>query len=587
MGTLAPGADTGAVALAQDPEPSPTPQEATEQETPPPGEVFTEQIDVRLVRMPILAKNRQGRPITDLKLDEIIVKEGRRRLRNAFLDPFTPSPTEDQEPLPSVRLSVDLPGGGDEVVRSLPEETRNIVFFIDVENDQKVGQAKAATDLVRFVNTALDDAFRIAVLSFNGTVNIEQGFTSNRAVVTRAIQRAFDRRARPGITMELRIRQLIDRVEDCIVDSTQFTNTPDHACLRAVGYEYADENRMRSRDFLDALEGIIQYVGGLEGHKSVVAVSHGVPADHGQVVAEAIKAVFGYLDELAFIEIDLRTGEGVTDLLVDTMNLALENRVTLHFIDRTLPPSGDYSAKLAHAYSFGSRPFDIAFRAPHQDLGQISATTGGIFLNMTDLYEGAKQVMDLERGGYLLGFYTERFLSPDRLAKVSVKTTRKGVNIVHRRGTYGRPAEHHPQLGIRSQIVLGQAVKSRSRLGDEQLKVPFELRIEPEDLGYRVEREFAEVTFTLHLTLSDARGRGLADTYHLVSHSYPTSVWMSETMEPVTITGWAGLPRGMYRLAARVRNPKLNLEGRVEQSLRIETGSRNRPTSPPAEPGSR
>jgi VWFA-related protein len=540
-----------------------------------------------LVRIPILAKDRRGRPISDLKIDEFVVKEGRRRLKVAFLDPFTPPPAEEREPLPSVKLSVDLPGGGDEVVTSLPEETRNIVFFIDVENDQKVGKAKAAADLVRFINLGLDDAFRIAVLSFNGKVNIEEGFTSNRRVASRAIERAFDRPPRPGITMELRIRQLIDRLEDCIIDSTQFTNTPDHGCLRAAAFEYADENRLRSRAFLDALEGVIQYVGGLEGHKSVVAVSHGVPADHGQVISEAIKAVFGYLDELAYIEIDLRTGEGVSDQLVETMNRALESRVTLHFIDRTLAPSGDFSAKLNHPYSFGSRPFHVAFVAPHQDLGQISATTGGTFLNMTDLYEGARQIMDLERGGYVLGFYTERYLSPDRLAKVSIKTTRKGVDILHRRGTYGRRIENHPQLGIRSQILFGRPVKSRGELGDKRLKVPFQLRIEPEDLGYRVEREFAEVTFTLHLTLRDAKGRGLADTYHLVSHSYPNSVWMTDEMEPVTVTGWAELPAGEFRLSARVRNPKLDLEGRTEQPLRIEAGSRERQTAPSAEPGSR
>jgi hypothetical protein len=157
---------------------------------------------------------------------------------------------------------------------------------------------------------------------------------------------------------------------------------------------------------------------------------------------------------------------------------------------------------------------------------------------------------------------------------------------VDRRGTYGRPIEHHPQLGIRSEILLGQPVRGRGALGSKRLKVPFQLRIEPEDLGYIVGREFSEVTFTLHFTLSDSEGRGLADTYHLVNHSYPSSVWSTEEREPVTVTGWAELPTGEFRLAARVRNPKLNLEGRAEQPLRVEEGSRERPTSPSEESGS-
>ncbi len=565
----------------------PTQTPAGESEGPASEEVFTEEIEVRLVRMPILAKDRHNRPISDLTIDELTVKEGRRELDIAFLDPFTPPPEEDPEPLPRVKLSVDLPGGGDPVVSSQRQESRNIVFFIDVENDQKIAKARASADLVRFINAGLDDAFRIAVLSFNGKVNVEQGFTSDRAAAARAIRLAFDRPPRPGITEDLRIRQLIDRVEDCIIDSTQFTNTPDETCLRSVAYEYTDENRPRSIDFLGALEGVVQYVGGLEGHKSVVAVSHGVPANHGQVVTEAIKAVFGHLETLAFLEIDLRTGEGATDELVDIMNLALESQVTLHFIDRTLAPSGDFGARLNNPMQFGSRPFQIAYLAPHQDLGQISSNTGGVFITMTDLYEGAKQVLDLERGGYVLGFYTERYLTPDRLSKVSVKTSRKGVNIVHRRGTYGRRLENHPELGIRSRIALGQPVKSRDDLGKLVLKVPFQLEIEPEDLGYRVGRDISEVTFTLHLTLTDAKGRRLADTYHLVNHQYPASMWLTEEMEPVTITGWSELPEGEFRLTSRVRNPKLNLEGRAEQPLRIRSGSARQAPAPAAESGSR
>lgn len=585
LSIVTPQTHRGAAVLAQDAEADSAPQATADQQTPASEGAFREEIDVRLVRMPILAKDRQGRPITDLKVDELIVREGRRKLNVAYLDPFTPPPAEEQEPLPNVKLSVDLPGGGDEVVTSQPRETRNIVFFIDVENDQKVGKAGAAADLVRFIRTGLDDDFRIAVLSFNGKVNVEQGFTSNREAAARAIRVAFDRPPRPGITMELRIRQLLSRVEDCIVDSTEFTATPDTTCLRSVAYEYADENRPRSRDFLEALEGLVQYVGGLDGHKSVVAVSHGVPADHGRVVAEAINAVFGQIEELNFIELDLRTGEGVGDVLVETMELALENRVTLHFIDRTLASSSDFSARVSQPYSFGSTPFRTAFYAPHQDLGQISAITGGVFLNMTDLYSGAKKIMDLERGGYMLGFYTNRILSPERLSKVSVKTTRKGVNVVHRRGTYGRRIENHPMLGIRTQILFGKPYRQPRQLDKSRISVPFRVTIEPKDLGYRVEREYAEVTFTLHLTLSDSKGRKLADSYHLANHSYPASVWASETREPVTVTGWTELPEGEFRLVARVRNPKLNLEGQTEQPLRIKAGSREQ--EGPAATGSR
>ena len=87
------------------------------------------------------------------------------------------------------------------------------------------------------------------------------------------------------------------------------------------------------------------------------------------------------------------------------------------------------------------------------------------------------------------------------------------------------------------------------------------------------------MTFTLHLTLSDSKGRSLADSYHLANHSYPAEVWTSETREPVIVTGWAELPEGEFRLVAKVRNPKLNLEGQTERPLRIKAGSREQEAS--------
>ena len=84
-------------------------------ETPPQGEQprpsgVTERVQVRLVQVPILARDRQGRPVVDLTAEELTVKSGGDRKRVAFLDSMRPAAV-DAMPLPEVRLSIDAPGG--------------------------------------------------------------------------------------------------------------------------------------------------------------------------------------------------------------------------------------------------------------------------------------------------------------------------------------------------------------------------------------------------------------------------------------------------------------------------------------------
>ena len=57
-----------------------------------------------------------------------------------------------------------------------------------------------------------------------------------------------------------------------------------------MALEYGDEHRPQTRDYLFGLEGVIRYAGGLKGRKSVLAVSHGVPAETTTEVLEAMRS---------------------------------------------------------------------------------------------------------------------------------------------------------------------------------------------------------------------------------------------------------------------------------------------------------
>ncbi|RMH23521.1 MAG: VWA domain-containing protein [Acidobacteria bacterium] len=544
------------------------PAPAQEEPQPEPSAQFGEEIDVRLVQIPILAHDRKGRPITDLRPEDVEVKHDGRPMRIAFLEPFhKPRP---ERPLPEVRLKLELPGGADDAAASGSVEPQHVIFYIDVENDQPLGKSLAIQQLIRFVDEGLDPSYRAAVVSFNGEIHLDQPFTSDRRAITRAIRDAFDQPRRPQIDLQLRIRQLIDRFEDCIEEEAGgvFIKTPDEDCVEAVAREYADEVRPRARDFLIGLEGLIRFAGGLDGRKSVVAVTHGTAVNPAPEIVEAMRAVFGNALELGQVQLEIMSGEGERLRMDEVLDLAIRNQVTLHFVDRTQAPTGDHGARLAHAYQPGAQPMHAAWTAPQQDLREIARTTGGSFVVSQDLFDGVKRAMDLERGGYYLGYYTDVILTRDQLSKVVVRSARKGVRITHQRGSYARPKELQLALAnFRGRIDLGRPQRLSDRR-DEALHVPFRIVANPRDLGYAPGREVVAADLTLHVRVEQGAQR-LADVYHFVNHAYPRAVWEAEEEEPLVIDGWVELPLGEYRLVAVFKNARSGDGGQLEREVVI------------------
>jgi VWFA-related protein len=538
-----------------------------------------EEIEVNLVQVPILVWDRKGDPITDLRREEVVVKDRGEKREVAFVEPFDRPPSADQEPPPEVELRIELPGAEQQEPPPTadPTQPRRIIFYVDIENDPPTGRTRAAAELIRFVRDDLDSSYRVAVLSFNGQVNIEQTFTYSRMAISNALRAAFDRPPRPNLDLQARIRGLIRDLEDCIVEERSFNRVGNETCMEGVALTYADEVRPRAEDFLIGLEALVRFASGLEGRKSIIAVSHGVAANPVAEVREAMKAIFGDTTQLLQTQLSIMSGEGARNQMDVLMELAVRQEVTLHFVDRTLAPSGDTGARLGTPYAPGAMPMTVAYSAPQEDLKEMAANTGGTFVSNIDLYEGVKQAMAIEKAGYLVGYYTDTYLPRDTLAKVKIDVERRGVRVSHRRGTYARVQGQAAESIVRGRIAFARP----EAVGPGRLRVPFQVSADPRDLGYERVSASAVANFTLHMRLEGAGGRLLADSFHFVNHSYPWELWEKQEVEPVLIAGWVEVPQGEYRLAASFKNPKRpELGGELERTLTVasrqdetETGS--------------
>jgi VWFA-related protein len=528
---------------------------------------FEEIEEVRLVQIAILARDRQGRPVDDLTADEIFVKDRGEKMRVAFLDPFIDR-YQDDGPVPEARLYVGAPGGWEGVQTASQVEPRYIAFFIDIENDQKLRKDEALADLIRFAEDYLDASYRAAVVSYDGEVNLEVPFTQDRAAVVAGLRRAFGRGARPDLDIRARVQSLIRNMETCGPENENpyaFVSNADEECLRGVALEYSDERRPATEDYFDALDNLIRFVSGLKGRKTVLAMSHGRTADPVIEVVEAMRAVYGNNEQVSQLRLDL-VGEGARIRLDELMSLALTQQVTLHFVDRNSAPSGDYGAANKSGHMPGARPMLAAFLAPQMDLEEMAVHTGGVFQHTPDnLYRGLKRAIDLERGGYLLGYYVENYLSPKRLRKVTIGTSRKATRIFHRRGYYEIEAR---AAALAGEISMGAPV-SLEEEGKKGFFYPFRMSVSPLELGYVVEDQVAGATLTLHFQVEWWNGRVLTDSYHFLNHGYPRDLWEAGEIEPITINGWVELPPGKYRLVASLKNVRIGFGGELVADVEV------------------
>ncbi len=528
---------------------------------------LVERIGVHLVQVAIIATDRQGNPVTDLKAEDIAVKDRGERRNLAYLEPLRPRPPSGD--LPAVRLLVDAPGGWAGPVPSDGRGAEYLIFFIDVENDPRLGVEEAQRELLEHAAQDLDPSARVAVVSYDGTLHQELPFTHDREALGGAIQRALSRSGRPSVDLTARIRRLLSHVEDCVLSGGAMGPAiGGERCLRDVLNDYREETRPRSKEFLGALKDTIRFASGLRGRKAIVAVSHGVDVDPMPVLVEALRAILGNTDQVARLQLDIGFGDESRHLMDEVIRFALDRNIAIHFLDRSQAPTGDFGASRSFPLQPGAQPMRAAFVAAQSDMEELAASTGGFFVASVDVGAGLKKIVGAQAGAYEVGFYVDQVPDSDRLHKVKVTSKRKGVYLHHRRAYPATPVSG--SLPLKGEIVLGPPAAPGE--GGRGSRHSFDIEVDPKSLGYRETGNEVTADFTLHFIVQDLQGRVLADSYHFLNHAYPLDIWKKGAAAPVRIHGWVELDPGAYTLTAVFRNLDDEREGELQNAIEVLPG---------------
>ena len=529
-----------------------------------PASAFQDRLDVHLVQLDLLATDRQGRPVTDLTPDDLVVKEAGRRQEVALFERHqAPEPRVE---LPDARIHFDGPDGRRPRTIGVAEP-RWIVLMFDLVHNDLATRRRAEEAARELIASDLAAGDQVAIATFSGTVHLEQNFTSHRQTLKRALDRAFTRPA-PAVDWSQRMRELIFLIRDCQKQmGAQQRFEPGRECVASVGRNYVQEVRARSERYIESFDTLGRLLSGVQGRKLVFLFSHGVSLDAGWEATDAIAAVAGSNVQIQELRYELTQEADYRRDLAAAVERAVRGDVTVFAFDGSARPTGDFDVDERVRLRGTASPYTTAFDEARRGLTELAHSTGGRFYGSGNFSADLERALDATRGAYTVGYYRDlsRVKNPDAFSKIKIESRRKGVEISTRPGYYLTPPSRAADLG---RLELG-ALEPRS----ESALVPFSITANPLSFDpIEMEREVG-IHFTLHLALRTHQGATVADSFHFLGHSFPRETWEKGTVVAPRYAGHLSLPPGDYRFSAVLRDPRGDVYAELEQSVSVPAAS--------------
>src|SRR5215471_13161429 len=392
---------------AQQSQASPTPQPANQTQ-----DRYKFRVESQLVLVNVVARDKQGKPVTDLKRDDFTILEDGKPQRISSFDFENLDSTPLQAGSGPAQVSVDgKPAApGSSIAPAKPLLTRKdaeealsnrrvIVLFFDL-GSMSPDETQRSVDAARkYVQKKMTAADMIAIISLASSLRLDQDFTDDRTRILRVLNRYTHAE---GQGMDNGSTGDADGIEE-----SGNAYTPDET-------EYNQFNTDRK---LQALQSICQVLSRFNQKKSLIYFSSGMT----------------------------QTGIENQTALRQAVNTAVKANVAIYTLDarglEAMPPGGgaqNASLRGTAMYSGAAvqNSLDANF-ASQETLTTLAADTGGkAFLDSNDLGEVFDRVQRDTSVYYVLGYTSNNPLRDGRYRHIQVKINRAGLNLEFRKGYY-------------------------------------------------------------------------------------------------------------------------------------------------------
>ena len=399
----------GAPAEGQEPPPAPPAPQTRPKPAPgqQPGEVpfppVSESVDVAITSVDVIVTDSKGNRVPGLTAADFEVKQDGilQTVTNFYAVSGGKLLLEDGK-----SIALDSAEAASEVPRDLKGR---YIFYIDNLNIQPMNRNRMFKRLKEFIPEAIGPNAEGMVVTFNRSVKVRRPFTSDVNDLLGALDQ-IELETGGGTTMAGERRDAIERINDSRSSSEAVSIARSHAQSLRNDLEFT----------IDGIKQTLDSLAGMQGRKSFLYVSEGLPASAGYELFEAIREKFQ--DTTATMEqfdFDMNTK------YLKIVQSANANGVTIYTLDAAGLSTGDMLT--AENRTTDVRVNEFQSRQNMQGpIRMMAEETGGkATINTNDWKAGLDEVAADFSNFYSLGYRSARGAAdrPHRL-EVSVRGAR-------------------------------------------------------------------------------------------------------------------------------------------------------------------
>jgi VWFA-related protein len=376
-------------------------------------------VNSELVLVNVVARDRKGNLIRDLKKEDFSLFEDNKQQR---VSTFDFEDVDELQTAGAADATVSGVAAQGSLLRSTEQGTlkardrRLMVLFFDFSAMEPEEIDRAVDAANKFIQTKMQPADLIAVVSLTTNLQVNLDFTDDRAKL-QAVLTAFSSGAGQGFD-----NGLTGTAEGAAETGGSFT--PDDT----------DYNTFNADRKLIALQSVMMTLGKIPQKKSIIFFSNGIT----------------------------QSGVDNQSALRGATAAAVKANVSIYPIDirglQALPPGGEAQSASLHgvsAYSGASIINDLSSNASSQDtLATLASDTGGkAFFDSNDFTGVFSQVQKDSSAYYVLGFTSSNPAKDGKFRRLRVQINRPDIKLEYRSGYYaGRDFVHSTRADREQQL---------------------------------------------------------------------------------------------------------------------------------------
>jgi VWFA-related protein len=556
-----------------------------------PDSNIVEQVDVALAEFKILVTDKRGRPIDDLTADEIVVLEGGKPQKLAYLEAVseaTPRPTGTAKvPTPATVYTPDGESTGGDVSAVLPPKPkRRVALVFDVRNSKKRNREHWHEAAMEWLNYEMQPDDWVGVVILRSYPDWLVDFTQDKEVLANTLKRvslagaANDRDRRGEVTRLVqdifhlcsdpgRLPSQQDK-KSTTADVRLGSGLDEQGCAYNLVEGYVQEWNAQALESVESLQALTGQLAAVPGRKAVLMFSEGIIEDASGLGVSAMLSVFGPT-KIDIADVTWRLKKNVYHDVRKLHRVAKGADVSFFTFDTRTGGDGSFGGQLEHAHTnyqntYNVNPWSEMESETRQTLNALAKETGGrSYHGVKDLADDVISAADSFFGMYSIGYYRSDPKAPLGKVKVQISRKRMAIDYPDRASARGHQARAVPlDMTIGQPEIVGDGKKQ---------SLPVSLTMEFNSIPLRRGGGTRGTVLGIHLQAIRPDGTVAAERLDI-----ETVVTDREDRKAARDTAYLHrtnirLPVGSYRLRARVSDDRQEIIADRSIDLTLELGS--------------